>query len=143
MAFDNDIICIGKDGIRTVFRYEIQVSSKDGFAVFLFRIVPENLVFVDWFEFSVTKIDATTGKITSMAHNYVPEYMAKGIPEKMIEEASNILNLEIISSSNKAAHKILGAEWRSIDGGKPWKRLVNQGKATYDTECDIFFFKNP
>lgn len=64
-----------------------------------------------------------------MLHNNVKEYIAKGIPDIMIGEAHNVLNLQIISSTNNSAFKSSENEYRSLSATKVWDRLKNARKA--------------
>ena len=142
MNFENQIRCLGKDDVKTTFSYSIEESEINGFKKWIFRIVPQNLEFTDWFEFSVVELGNGVGKVITMNTNFKKEYSAKGIPDKMIEEASNKLELNIISSTNKKAHKFLDNEWRTEAASKVWNRLVTRGIAIYDEEKDLYTYRN-
>ncbi|GHB54648.1 hypothetical protein [Persicitalea jodogahamensis] len=140
MEFIAEIACIGRGEEINYFKYARETSKENGNIKWIFKIKPSDLDETDWFEFSITKINETMGKVTTMLHNYLEVYVAKGIPEKMIEEASQVLNLRIISSSNNPKFKSFGNESRSSGADKVWKRLVEQGKATYDSTTDTYEF---
>ena len=56
----------------------------------------------------------------------------------MIEEAARVLGLTIISSTNNPQKKLLSAEWRTPAADVIWERLITQGRATYNTEDEIY-----
>lgn len=138
MEFTTEIICIDKNGNENTFKYSLEESEENGKKKWVFRVVPHNLIVQDWFEFSVTEVDENTGKITSMNNRKMTEYIAKGIPEKLIEEANSVLNLTINSSSNTEEFKAFPNEWRSESATKVWERLLNRGEAEYDQQRDIY-----
>lgn len=140
MDFDNNIICVGRNEVITVFKYSLEEFETFGYKKWIFRIVPEDLQFIDWFEFSVAEIGDDTGKVITMNNNNQKGYSAKGIPDKMIEEASKKLNLNIISSSNKKGGKFFDNEWRTTDATKVWNRLVQNGLANYNYELDFYTY---
>ncbi|HXB42738.1 MAG TPA: hypothetical protein VNV85_01710, partial [Puia sp.] len=59
---------------------------------------------------------------------------------RMIEEASKILGLKIISSSNNPYFKLAANEWRAPGADKAWQRLIDRGKAKYDSTQDIYVY---
>lgn len=138
MEFNKEVVCIDKNGLTNTFKYSLETSEENGNPKWVFRIMPEDLEAIDWFEFSITKVNDSIGKVTAMAHNNLPVYIAKGIPDKMIEEAHQVLNLEITSSSNKPSAKSFENEWRAPDADKVWNRLIKQGKAVYDLSIDTY-----
>lgn len=76
-------------------------------------------------------------KIVMMNNHHQEEYIAKGIPEKIIEELSTLSEKIIISSSNKNNYKSFAAEFRTSPATKVWERIVNNGLAEYNDEKDI------
>lgn len=80
-------------------------------------------------------------KITSMNNNGVPELSGMGIPEKLIELVASKFGLEVVSSSNNLSYKKLETEWRSLDANKVWDRLLNQNRAIYNAELDIYTYR--
>lgn len=135
------IECITKDGSIETFQYESEKQICLGRNDWIFRVHPIGGKVFDFFEFSVTQIDENIGKVTMMSHNSQPELIAKGIPERMIEEAYKILELEIISSTTSANHKILENEYITESAVKVWKRLVKRGNAYFDSENKVYRYK--
>jgi len=119
------IECVGKDGMIRTFKYKVEEHPFRENREWIFRIYPISGYAADFFEFCVTEIDNNTVKVTMMHHNNQPEYIAKGIPERMIEEAHNVLKRRIISSTNSENHKILPNEYITISAVKVWKRLIS------------------
>jgi hypothetical protein len=141
MEFPNNIICVDMEGKENQFRYNREeVHDEFGRRKWIYRIIPGAIDAIDWFEFSVVKIDDQRGKISDMNTYGDKRYKMKGIPDKMIEEAARTLKLQIISSTNNPAFKVLYTEWRSPDADKVWQRLVSRGIANYDSRTDIFTF---
>lgn len=140
MTFDNEIICTDRNGNQNQFKYSINKSEENGKVKWIFRVMPFDLNANDWFEFAITVINPTVGKITVMDNRNMVEYRGKGITEKMIEEAANVLGLTIISSTNNSQKKLLSTEWRTPAADVIWERLIAQGRATYNTEDDIYTF---
>ena len=85
-------------------------------------------------------IEPAIGKITLITNNYASQYMGKGIPEAIIEEAQKILDITIVSSSNNPLFHTSAEEYRSAPADKMWKRLVSLRKAIYVFETDSFQF---
>lgn len=139
--FPNSITCIDKDGNKNDFRFNL-AETKDEYdrRKWVFKIIPAIEDVDDWFEFSIVKINDATGKVSAMNNNREKKYMAKGIPNKMIEETAEVLMLQIISSTNNESFKLLYTEWRSLDAEKVWKRMVKEGRAEYDLRTDTFTF---
>lgn len=142
MEFDNKIICIDRNGDQNSFKYSMEKSDEDEKVKWIFRIIPYDLIATDWFEFAITVINPTVGKITVMDNRNMKQYRGKGITEKMIEEAANVLGLTIISSTNNPQKKSLSTEWRTPAADIIWDRLITKGRATYNEQDDIYTFIN-
>lgn len=142
MGFDNEIICTDRNGIQNQFKYSIEESEENGKVKWIFRVMPFDLIATDWFEFAITVINPTIGKVTVMDNRNMVQYRGKGITEKMIEEAANVLGLTIISSTNNPQKKSLLTEWRTPAADIIWGRLITQGRATYNEQDDIYTFIN-
>jgi hypothetical protein len=142
MGFDTEIICIDKNGLQNQFKYSMDESEENGKVKWVFRVMPLDLNATDWFEFAITVINPTIGKVTVMDNRNMVEYRGKGITEKMIEEAANVLGLTIISSTNNPQKKSLSTEWRTPAADIIWGRLITQGRATYNEQDDIYTFIN-
>jgi len=140
MEFDNEIICTDRNGIQNKFKYSIEESEENGKVKWIFRVMPFDLNAADWFDFAITVINTNIGKVTVMDNRNMIQYRGKGITEKMIEEAANVLGLTIISSSNNPQKKSLSPEWRSPAADVIWERLKVKGRATYNQEDDIYTF---
>lgn len=137
----NEIICTGKDGIETSFVYSKEDTTDEvGNEKWDFRVYEINVAQTYWFEFGITRVNGTTGKVTTMDNMGKPQFIAMGIPDRMIEEASNVLELTIVSSSNNSEFKFFGNEWRSPKATNVWKRLAKINNATYDVRRDIYTF---
>jgi hypothetical protein len=140
MGFDTEIICIDRNGNQNSFKYSMDESEESGKVKWVFRVMPHDLNAADWFEFAITVINPTVGKITVMDNRNMVQYRGKGITEKMIEVAANVLGLTIISSTNNPQKKSLSIEWRTPAADIIWERLRAKGLATYNTEDDIYTF---
>jgi hypothetical protein len=140
MGFDREIVCTDRNGNQNLFKYSLDESDEDGNAKWIFRVMPFDLNATDWFEFGITVINPTIGKVTMMNNRNMVQYKGKGITEKLIEEAANVLGLTIISSTNNPKTKSLLTEWRSEAAGVIWKRLINQGLASFNEQEDIYTF---
>jgi len=142
MGFDNEIICTDRNGNQNQFKYSIEESEENGKVKWIYRVMPFDLNASDWFEFAITVISPTVGKITVMDNRNMVQYRGKGITEKIIEVSANTLRLTIISSTNKAQKKLLSTEWRTPAADVIWERLRGQGLASYSEENDIYTFIN-
>ena len=142
MGFDTEIICIDRNGNQNPFKYSMDESEESGKVKWVFRVMPHDLNAADWFEFAITVINPTVGKITVMDNRNMVQYRGKGITEKLIEEAANVLGLTIISSTNNPLKKSLSTEWRTPAADIIWGRLITQGRATYNEQDDIYTFIN-
>ncbi len=140
MNFDKEIICVDKDGVEHIFKYSLNESEEDGNTKYIFHVMPKDLNAKDWFEFAITMIDDKKGKITVMNNRSMSEYVGKGIPDKLIEEASCVLSISISSSSNNARYKNFDPEWRTSDADKVWRRLISKNKASYDKNKDTYYY---
>jgi hypothetical protein len=142
MGFDTEIKCTDRNGSPSQFKYSMDESEEEGNVKWVFRVMPFDLNASDWYEFAITVINPTVGKVTVMDNRDLVQYRGKGITEKMIEEAANVLGLTVISSTNKSQKKLLLTEWRTPAATKIWNRLLDQGRATYNEEDDIYTFIN-
>jgi hypothetical protein len=136
-----NIDCKGKDGTIVTFEYESEQKDFLDGTEWVFRIYPLDKRMPDFFEFCITRIDEKTGKVTMMHHHNQSEYRAKGIPERMIEEAHKVLKLQIISSTNSKTHKVLVNEYITESAKKVWERLVDRGKAFFDNQRKVYIYK--
>ena len=135
------IECIGKDKITKTFEYELEERSFLSHREWIFRVYPLVRKSLEFFEFSLTEIDDKTAKVAMMNHHNQPEYIAQGIPERMIEEAYEVLGIQIISSTNSEKHQKLPNEYITIGAVKVWERLVSKGKAYFNEEERVYYHK--
>jgi hypothetical protein len=140
MNFSNEIACVDRNGVENVFKYSLNNSEENGNTKWVFKVMPYDLIAKDWFEFAVTIVDSKNGKITIMDNRKMSEYISKGIPDKLIEDASTVLKISISSSSNKPEYKNFDPEWRTTDADKVWERLVFKNLAYYDFERDTYYY---
>lgn len=141
MDFESIIECVANDGTLNQFRYSVEESEEQGKVKWGFKVMPFDLNAIDWYEFSVAKIDDKTGKVVVMDNRNMTEYKGKGITEKMIAIANDILGIKIISSTNNPKFKSLNPEWRTDAATIIWQRLIEKGAAEYDEEKDIYTYK--
>ena len=66
MGFDTEIVCTDRNGNKNQFKYSMDESEENGKVKWVFRVMPFDLNANDWFEFSITVINPTVGKITVM-----------------------------------------------------------------------------
>jgi hypothetical protein len=142
MSFNNELICTDSHGNEHQFLYSIEESEENGHLKWIFRVMSVDLQANDWYEFAVTKIDNSTGKVTVMNNRNMIQYRGKGITEKLIDEASKVLGLTIISSTNISEAKTLETEWRTEPATKIWERLKAKGIASHDDQTDIYTYLN-
>lgn len=138
MSFENELICTDSDGNENQFLYSIEESEENGHVKWIFSVMPADLQATDWYEFVVTKINDSTGKVTVMDNRNMIQYRGKGITEKLIDEASKVLDMTIISSTNVSVAKSLTTEWRTKTATKIWERLKAKGTASHDEQTDIY-----
>ena len=130
------INCITREKIEIDFYYIYETLFENGRNKHYFKVYSDNIEEEDFAEFEFIEIDKVTLKPIMMEHHYIEKYVAKGIPERIIEVVQNITNKNVISSSNK--RKILDTEYRTESSEKVWERLVQQNKAEYKNENDIY-----
>jgi hypothetical protein len=138
--FNREVMCTDKDGIMNLFKYALKESEDDGRAVWVFYVLPHDLKAPDFFEFAITMVGVNLGKVTMMKNRDLKEYVGKGITERMIEEASTVLDIQICSSTNNPDKKVFKTEWRTEPATKIWERLRVRGRATYSVEDDIYTY---
>lgn len=140
MDFNSEILCIDSTGKENLFCYSMEESEEQGRLKWVFKVMPSDLRAADWYEFAVTKINDTTGKVTVMENRNMIEYRGMGITERLIDEANRVLNLTIISSTNNPEGTSLAIEWRSDPATKIWERLKAKGRANHNKETDIYTY---
>ena len=140
IEYNEQFSCSGIDGIENNFFYNLENSEFDN-TEWIFRIIAEDILNDNPFLFSVKEFDEGNAKVIMMNHHNNVDYIAKGIPEKIIEISAIKLNKSIHSSSNIAEYKIFDGEFRSLSADKVWERLVNKNLAIYNTQTDIFTYK--
>jgi|GEM_PF-1959775 hypothetical protein len=133
------IDCTTREGALETFQYSYAESSIDGIPVINFFIIPFDAnEHLEFFSFQITLINDRQAKVTVMNHHNHPNYKAKGIPERMILEVAKITGLQIISSTNNPAHKVLASEFQTPPATKAWERLLTKGRAQYDVSSGIY-----
>lgn len=75
-----------------------------------------------WYSYTLTIIDEDFAKNEMMTNNGYTEFSKKGIPEKMIEIASDILQKSIISSPTIPVAE--GGDYLVESSYKVWERLM-------------------
>jgi hypothetical protein len=133
------IKCKGRDGIEEIFIYNMKYNSIEKTWIFLVYSITCNTD--EFFEFQVKEVNKTTVKVIMMHHHNDSAYIAKGISEKMIEEAQKVLGREVISSTNSKEHKKFKNEYITEGAIKVWKRLERIGKAIWDDGNKVFRYK--
>lgn len=93
-----------------------------------------------WFTYSFQIVDNNTAKGEMMSNNGYVEFAKKGIPERIIEIASNVLKRNIISSpfTPQAGNYLVGPSY------KAWERLVNMNENALkdvNNNCFVFNYK--
>ena len=136
------IECVDREGIRNNFKYILakDENSEDRIE-WKFSVIPEDEKFADFFYLTAEEINDETLKITMINHHNQDIYIAKGIPEKIIQELSILSEMKVISSSNKSQYQSFESEFRTPSATKVWERIRNFGNATYDSEQDIYSYK--
>jgi hypothetical protein len=137
----NKIKCIGKNGVSRIFKYRLEPHPERKPKEWIFFVHTLEEKEKDFFEFHLTEIDDNTAKVTMMAHHSQDEFIAMGIPERMIEEGYKVLKKQIISSTNSRNHQKLPNEYTLPYAVKVWKRLVSKGKAYFNEEEQVFYYK--
>lgn len=136
----HELICVDCEGNENRFLYSIEKSEDQGCVKWIFRVIPDDKKATDWYEFAVTQIDESIGKVTVMNNRDMIQYRGKGITEKLISESSLVLGLTIISSTSVQIGKSLENEWRTEPATKIWERLRVKGNASHDTITDIYTY---
>lgn len=128
-----EIECFGKDGIRRIFKYKFDYDHQE--KSWHFRVYTVDDSSVDFFESTVKLIDDNTVQQISIEVNDQQHYGAKGIPESLLPEISNVLDKKLISSPSQHPDTSIR---RNESATKMWWRLCKKKIAEYDIERDIF-----
>lgn len=123
------IECTDRNGITRKFSYEYDYYKLEDQWHFRVHTIPP-LKSLEFFELVVKPISPDTVQVVVIRHNYIPEYMAKGIPDALLPEVREVLCKRIVSSPGKKQ----GNRFRTVDAEKYWKRFYSKGLATYDDE---------
>jgi len=135
------IECIDRYNFRNNFKYTLQKDENfEDRMEWKFSVIPEDEKFLDFFYLTAEEVDNKTLKITMINHHNQDIYIAKGIPEKIIEQLSILSEMKIISSSNKVQYQSFESEFRTPPATKVWERIKGMGNATYDIEKDIYTY---
>lgn len=126
------INCIGRGGASQVYYLE---DCRPTVFVHLRDPAQPNVdeVFDATFE-----ISGNMAKSIMMSANHA-RYMAKGIPEAVLEYVKKNWAVDVCSSSNKRSTKTSTQEYRTPSATKVWERLKNANKATYDASSDQYW----
>lgn len=131
----NEFETIDIDYNRCQFQYIFEYENDSNFQTVHFRVfsIPANKT--RWFLYSFRLIDNHTAKGEMVTNNGYVEFAKKGIPEKIIEIASIVLNRKIISSpiEPQAGDYLVGPSY------KAWLRLVEINNRARLNEVDGYF----
>ncbi len=117
-------------------RFQYSIEQDGEYITFRVFSIPMNEL--EWFQYTVKIINSHLAKSETFTHNYKMEFSKKGIPEKIVEIASNYLKRSIVSSpkSPKPGDFIIPAAI------KAWDRLILQNSnARYDKANDCFILE--
>jgi hypothetical protein len=129
--------CVGREGKKSEFEYAIVEEPLNGkwlFAASCNPLLPQR----EFFELVLEELDADTVRVVSVNHFDIPQYVARGIPEALLQIAKTELGKRVQSSPE---HGPTGDVFRSRAATKVWERLVAAGAATYDPMSDIYELK--
>ena len=121
-----------------LFQYTIEYGDELNSEEITFRIysIPANPT--RWFSYKFRIIDNYTVKSEMMSNNGFKEFSKKGIPEKIIEIASQLLKKKIVSSPiiPQAGNYLVETSF------KVWNRLVEKNTAAKFNEYQNCFELN-
>ncbi len=134
------IRCTGADRITREFYYEIESDAGADVPEMIVRVHQEAQISGEqhWFDLTLKQLDENRWMVSMMQHNNKEWYRAKGIPDALIPALAERLNKVITSSSNRDPAKRFPEEFRNEAATKVWRRLVGQGRATYQENEDRY-----
>jgi hypothetical protein len=101
------------DGNECRFQFEVEYGDELNEDEVTFKVfsIPPNLM--RWFSYRLKLIDSNTAKGEMMTINSCVEFSKKGIPEKIIEKAAEVLERNIISSptNGQAGNYLVGPSY--------------------------------
>lgn len=126
------------NGNKCTFQYIIEQGDilNEGTVNFKVYAVPKNDY--EWFSYKFQRVDENTLKGMVMTVNGNSDFRKKGIPERIIEIAQEIYNVNVISSSlsPNPPDYLVGPSKNA------WERLCNQNpNAKVDVENDCFILR--
>lgn len=137
--------CTGADSVTREFYYEIESDREAGGLEIIVRVYEQSQISIErhWFDFILKPLDENRLMVSMMQHNNKEWYRAKGIPDALIPALAQRFQKVVTSSSNCDAAKKFPEESRNGPASKVWKRLVEQGRATYQESVDRYVCAPP
>lgn len=130
-----------KNGIDYLLTYEYFYAYRDYLETtgYIFRIWEEGKNTNDYFSFQLREMENGEDlKVVDLYPGSSKYYLGKGISVAIIQEAKNIFNKRIISSSNK--HKSHSKEFNTLEAiMKVWEPMVRNGFAKYYPKGDYYY----
>lgn len=127
------LTCKGRDGIVRTFSYVCTLPGLDPTWTYKVQTIPP-LPSDEFFELSVSEIEAGTVRVVTTNNYRVPEYTAMGIPEALLPIVKQELQMEVESSPTAG----LGNVYCTNAATSYWQRLEAMGRAVYDSERDVY-----
>jgi hypothetical protein len=127
------LTCKGRDGIVRTFSYACTPPGLDSTWTYRVQTIPP-VASGEFFELSVSEIEAGTVRVVATNNYRVPEYTAMGIPEALLPVVKQELQMEVESSPKAGS----GDVYRTNAATNYWRRLEALGRAAYDSERDVY-----
>jgi hypothetical protein len=122
-------------GNPQTFQYVMDFNKLDNEVSFRVFSIPANEM--RWFSYRLKLLSKAIAKSEHISNNNCPEFSKMGIPERIIEIASQELNMDILSSpiNPQSGNFLIPAS------KKAWERLILKNKnAHFDADQGCFYF---
>lgn len=123
--------CKDKYGQTNEFDYTVQDKNGE----WVFRVRPIGTPESDFFQLTVTEINADSVYVSMMANNHYPPVSGKGIGDALIPVVAHTLKKTVQSSPRTGPTPDIR---RTEDADKVWERLVAEGLARFDQVADVY-----
>jgi len=135
---NGSISCTSKDKIQRTFYYKYTepLLANPDYELKIYASPDHSDA--DFFELTAKPKNTKQLKIITIKKNNDSLYGAKGIPDAAIPELIKLSGFGVCSSSQK--HPEEPNEFRTEEATKVWKRIEQNGNASYDDATDVYTY---
>jgi hypothetical protein len=134
------VICSARDGTKSVWLYDIRLTSQDGYREWHVRAWPQDARHPedggDWYDIVIAEVNDTAARIVMVQNNLPATFHGRGLAPALYPLLARRLERTLESSRTSVADT---SERRADRATDIWRYLVSIGEAGYAEGQDIYY----